>query len=82
MKDKTLCSGWHNTFGWLRRPDLDDGLSFAYEHPDGDIIQSFDKAHQTRMHLTAFEDAKTKEKYISVSRFPYVKIRSRNTTQG
>jgi hypothetical protein len=82
MKDKILCSGWHNTFGWLRRPDLDEGATFSYETPDGTIVVSHDCAHKKRMHLSAFEDAKTKEKYVSVSQFPYIKIRAQKTTEG
>jgi hypothetical protein len=82
MKDKILCSGWHDTFGWLRRPELDDDLNFTYETPDGTIVVSCEALHQKRMHLSAFEDAKTKEKYVSASQFPYVKIRAQKTTKG
>lgn len=68
MKDKVLASGWHDSFGWLRRPELDIGGRHAYEAPDGEIIDSHDKAHKKRMHLTAYEDAATGERYVSPSR--------------
>lgn len=68
MSDRKIACGWHYTFGWLRRPDLDGGGLFAYEHPNGDIIESADPAHKKKIHLTAFQDAQTGERYVSPSR--------------
>jgi hypothetical protein len=77
-KPKVLASGWHNTFGWLRRPELDVDGVYAYENPDGTIIDSTDRAHAARMHLTAYEDQNTGEKYVSVSRCGEIATRSKN----
>jgi hypothetical protein len=67
-RDKALSCGWHNTYGWLRVPHMDGFNTFAYEHPDGSIIESKDKAHKERIHLTAYEDSETGEKYVSPTR--------------
>lgn len=33
---KIVRCGFHNTFGWLRRPELDNRDGYCYEAPDGD----------------------------------------------
>lgn len=72
MEDKFLCSGWHYTFGWLRRPELDMDGHHAYEDGDGDLYFSASPLHEHAMYLDCWEDADTGEKYLCVSKVPRV----------
>jgi hypothetical protein len=73
--DKVIASGWHHTFGWLRRPELDDaeqGL-WAYESPDGDEVYSPNPRHKRVAYLDCWE-TEAGEKYLSFSPDPKTDI--------
>lgn len=70
MSDKFLRSGFHWSFGWLRRPELDDDNGYCYEDGDGDLMFTSRKDHKTLCHLDCMEDAKTGEKYLIFSQEP------------
>jgi hypothetical protein len=72
MEDKLICSGWHFTFGWLRRPEMDLDGHYAYEDGDGDLYYSLDPRHKHVMYLDCLEDADTGEKYLCVSKIPKI----------
>ncbi len=71
--DRVRCSGWHYTFGWVRRSDLDDELcGFCYEDPEGMIIVSPELHHKNGIYLDCREDQQTKELYLCVSKIPKI----------
>jgi len=70
MRDRFIKSGWHWSFGWLRRPELDDENGYCFEDGEGDLIFSPRKDHHLVCYLNCYEDAKTKEKYLTMNREP------------
>ena len=76
MSDKILCSGWHWSFGWLRRPELDDNGGFAYEDGDGDLVFSHNAWHRHAVYLACLQDKETKEKYLTFSHVPKSHVKS------
>ncbi len=68
-EDTIICSGWHHTFGWLRRPELDEAASgYCYETPDGDIVISRRMRHRKAIYLDCREDIETGERYTAISK--------------
>lgn len=65
--DKHVKSGFHWTFGWTRRSDLDCEYGYAYEHPDGETIWSARKDHKTMAYLDCFKDDESSELYVAFS---------------
>lgn len=77
-EDTLLASGWHHTFGWLRRRELDvRNAGFAYETPDGTIVVSKERRHRHGMYLDAWRDAATGENYVACSVTPRVYVRAK-----
>jgi hypothetical protein len=76
VSDKILCSGWHWSFGWLRRPELDDNGGFAYEDGDGDLVFSHNAWHRHAVYLACLQDKETKEKYLTFSHVPKSHVKS------
>jgi hypothetical protein len=70
MRDRLIKSGWHWSFGWLRRPELDDENGYCFEDGEGDLIFSPRKDHHLVCYLNCYEDAKTKEKYLTMNQEP------------
>lgn len=70
MQDKLICSGFHYTFGWLRRPELDDENGFCYEQPDGDLVYTKDAHRGKAALLNCWEDVYTQERYLAFSGVP------------
>lgn len=71
MRDRLVARGWHHTFGWLRRPELDvEASGFCYEKPEGEIIVSKLQHHRYGMYMHCYEDRETKELYITPSSAP------------
>lgn len=68
--DKIVKHGWHWSFGWLRRPDLDQQGMYCYEEPDGDLVLSSHPAHQMGIYLDCRVDERTGEKYTCISNIP------------
>jgi hypothetical protein len=56
--------GFHHTFGWLRRSELDNRDGYCYEAPDGDLIYSAMFHHDKGMVLYELIDAETGEHYL------------------
>jgi hypothetical protein len=61
---KIVRCGFHHTFGWLRRPELDNRDGYCYEAPDGDLIYSAMFHHDKGMVLYELIDAETGEHYL------------------
>jgi len=70
MTHRLIKSGWHYTFGWLRRPELDDANGYCYEQPDGDLIFTDNILHSVRLYLDCLEDCVTGERYVAFTRLP------------
>lgn len=76
MNDEAIAHGWHHTFGWLRRTELDTAFDgFVYEDGDGDLIISQDPRHALEAYLDCWEDAATGEKYLTFSKLPRTRRR-------
>jgi len=61
--DKRISVGWHWTYGWLRRPECDEFIGYAYEEPDGDLVFIEDVNAKHRVMLQCCED-QNGERYI------------------
>jgi hypothetical protein len=70
MKDKHICSGWHYTFGWLRRPELDNDGYYCYEDGEGDQYYTDAPHHENGVYLDCWEDAISGERYLAFSPVP------------
>lgn len=72
MSDDPLrASGWHHTFGWLRRPDLDVANGgYCYETPEGEIVVSSMRVHRQAMYLNCYHDRDRNELYVTPSVAP------------
>jgi len=68
--DKIIKHGWHWSFGWLRRPELDQEEMYCYEQPDGDLVLSGQPAHKIAMYLDCRMDTQTGDTYTYISRIP------------
>ena len=66
--DEVVSRGWHWSYGWLRRPDMDDENGYCYEEPDGDLIFTARKDHRTVCFLECREDERSGEKYLCFSK--------------
>jgi hypothetical protein len=62
--DIVVSYGWHNTYGWLRRCEMDNVYGYCYEDPDGDLIYTRDRRHKSRAYLQCNRDRETGEKYL------------------
>ena len=67
--DKLLFTGWHNTFGWLRRPELDDENGYCYEDGDGTLYFTSRRAHKTAVLLDCWETEQG-ERYLAFHPIP------------
>jgi hypothetical protein len=64
-----ICSGWHWSFGWLRRSELDEEYGYCYEDGDGDLVYTKEKRHSKSVYLDCWQDT-TGEKYLTLSKIP------------
>jgi hypothetical protein len=69
-RDEFIKSGWHWSFGWLRRSELDEDGAYCYEDGDGDLIYSQRKDHHLICYLDCWKDRKTGEKYLTLNPSP------------
>ena len=74
MQDKYIKSGWHWSFGWLRRPELDEPFGYCYEDGDGDRIFTPRLDHKLVCYLDCFEDYASGEKYVTFNSTPIKEI--------
>jgi hypothetical protein len=65
-KMRVASTGYHHTYGWLRRPDKDEPFQFAYEHPNGRMIYSSNPMHQQRARIWHLIDVDTGEEYLTL----------------
>ena len=70
MSDPIVDGGWHWSFGWLRRPELDDENGYCYEEPDGDLVFSPRPSHKRAMYLDVRVDQETGDLYLCLARLP------------
>jgi hypothetical protein len=68
--DPIIKHGWHWSFGWLRRPEMDQQGMYCYEEPDGDLVLSAQPAHERAIYLDCREDLKTGKRYTCISHIP------------
>ena len=71
--------GWHDSYGWLRRTDLDEAYAgFMYETPDGHLIRTIDARHERGMYLDKYVVKDTGEIVFQISSTPKIYSRERN----
>lgn len=70
MTDLIVRHGWHWTFGWLRRPDMDQDNMYCYEQPDGGLVYSKRREHKHQMYLDCRRDDDAEEDYLCISPVP------------
>ena len=57
-------SGYHWTYGWLRRAEMDNEDGYCYEAPDGDLLYSRCPEHAEKMTLYELVDNETGDHYL------------------
>ena len=74
-EDILVSEGWHWSFGWLRRPELDtmepdgeflDEQHYCYEMPDGELVFTPFEHHKEKMRLGIYVEADSGERYITM----------------
>ena len=74
-EDLLVSEGWHWSFGWLRRPELDtmtpngdplDEEHYCYETPEGDLVFSPFKHHKKKLRLGLYVETDTGERYVAM----------------
>jgi hypothetical protein len=73
-QDKWIKSGWHWSFGWLRRQELDDENGYCFEDGDGDLIFTQRKDHHLVCYLDCWEDSVSHERYLTMNPEPVADI--------
>lgn len=68
--DHYIKSGWHWSFGWLRRPEMDEEFGFCYEDGDGDLIYTTRPEHKLICYLDCYQDQESGEKYLTLNPDP------------
>jgi hypothetical protein len=59
--DPIINHGWYWSFGWLRRPEFDQGSLYCYEEPDGQLWLAITEA----LYLDCRKCMETGELYCS-----------------
>ncbi len=68
--DRLVFTGWHWSFGWLRRPELDeDEIGYCYEDGDGTLYFTDRPAHKRALLLDCWE-TKDGERYLAFHPIP------------
>jgi len=71
--DVVVSEGWHWTYGWMRRPDLDVVYTgYAYEDGDGTIMIFKDRIHRKHVYLMCCKDQESGELYLRVNTAPRI----------
>jgi hypothetical protein len=68
VDDRIISTGWHYSYGWLRRPELDDNVWYCYEDGDGDLYMTDNPYFKKRLKLDCRFDSETGEKYLCFSK--------------
>ena len=71
MSDKLIKSGFHWSFGWMRKKSEDCEHGYAYEHPDGDLIWTPRMDHKLVAYLDCFQDHPTLNAFCNLPILPY-----------
>jgi hypothetical protein len=75
--------GWHHSYGWQRRAELDEAYDgFMYETPDGHLMRSVDPRHKEGMFLDKYIVEDTGETIYQISKIPRTYSRKRNRIKG
>lgn len=67
--DRLIHTGWHWTYGWLRRPELDDDNGFCYEDGDGTLYFTSRRSHKKALLLDCWETEQG-ERYLAFHPIP------------
>jgi len=68
--DRLIFTGWHWSFGWLRRPELDeDEIGYCYEDGDGTLYFTAKPAHRRALLLDCWE-TENGERYLAFHPIP------------
>jgi hypothetical protein len=70
MSDRVVKHGWHWSFGWLRRPEMDENNMYCYEEPDGYIIFVRKSEHRVQLYLDCRRDEEIGENYTCIASVP------------
>jgi hypothetical protein len=70
MTDKLVKHGWHWSFGWLRRPEMDQNNMYCYEEPDGDLVFVRKREHRVQLYLDCRHDEEVSENYTCIAPVP------------
>jgi len=63
--DRLIFTGWHWSFGWLRRSELDeDEIGYCYEDGDGTLYFTAKPAHRRALLLDCWE-TENGERYLA-----------------
>jgi hypothetical protein len=81
MTDAIVKHGWHWTFGWLRRPELDQDGMFCYEEPDGDLVYTKRRSQKIQMYLDCRYDEELDELYTCLAPIPRQTSYKRRTSK-
>lgn len=65
---EVISNGWHWSYGWLRRDDLDDHRGFCYEKPNGEMVFSLRRDHRLLCRLECRIDRTTGKTDIQMSK--------------
>lgn len=73
IEDEAISSGWHWTYGWTRRSEMDVGYSgYVYEDGDGNLMVFKDKIYKDGVYLQCCKDKESGEPYLRVMERPKV----------
>lgn len=67
MQDEVISSGWHWSYGWLRRSENDDHRGFCYEKPDGVLVYTMRRDHRLICRLECRRDPVTGRLKVVIS---------------
>ena len=74
-EDVLVSEGRHDSFGWLRRPEMDtdtpDGkplgaIHYCYESPEGDLFYTPFDRHKKYVRIRLYAEADTGEHYLEI----------------
>lgn len=71
LKDDVISKGWHWTYGWLRRPEMDVSHGgYVYEDGSGTLMSFQDSKYRRAAYLECCRDRVTGELYLKTGTPP------------
>jgi hypothetical protein len=71
LSDDVISKGWHWSYGWLRRPEMDvSHAGYVYEDGDGTLMIFKDYSRRRAVYLECCRDSKSGELYLKVGKQP------------